>query len=316
MSNPRCASRKKLYFAASVPAVVVLLLILNLQAQSGESAGKAEENVVVKLEQCIDKPCKRTEMISIDDGIKLETILWDKEKKQGIVVLRQHYQEPNMIRFGALHFDHVAFSPTRSMSRLYDVDRLTLWPKKGTRFIRNEKKGAYILALPRRESTLLIGSAGINAGELLRKRFVSRARAEVRAMPAQKSAVLGELKEGDEVSEIDRMDTEGASWIGISRKDKTGWVNENHLESLKIVANREVLGIALSLFGLLDHEGFPVRWRNRDYIAFEDMEPGASYTIAISNNRYRFKKTGTREIESVEWRDSYVPIDLEIVRAK
>ncbi len=298
------------------------VVLTPLAGRPGEDR-KPEKGVVVKLEQCLNQACDQTDVISPRDGLELETTLWDKEKKQGIVVVRERYRAPNRIEFGDLYFDHIAFSPTRKMKSLYDVDRLTLWPKN-SKYVRREKAGVYTVRIPRREGTVLLGLTGIDAQAFHDTRIAS-ANLKIHRVPGDAETVTGELKSGASARRLEEkilVDKSGKTpraiaWTRVQFAGGEGWIKgDDALRPPRVTAVREFLGISISFFGLFAREAGFVRWRNRDYMAFQNVKSGASYTLEFEDGLHRFARDKSPKIKGISWKDYYTPVELAALPAK
>ena len=311
----------------SAPLVTPLIGSLSAEDVGDNEKVEAENNVTLALLQCLDDSCAQSSPIHQQEALKLETAVWDAEKKQGLVVLKEQYKEPNEILFKNLiskqgiEFNHLAFSPSRSMQELYDVDRLTLWPRMKSSYIKRIKKGHYEVKLPRRPGTFLLELAGLDLKKFFAKR-IAESDLDVRATELltgdeardqKENPVVDTVKEGTAVSFLDSFrDQNKNHLVKIEYGDaKSGWVNGKLLRSMKITAVREFLGISFSFFGLLAHEGFYVRWNNKDYVAFANMTQGGAYELEFSEDNYTFSKTRYNYYEAAAWKALYEPLVLE-----
>ena len=121
-----------------------------------------QTDVRVEVEECLDELCTTAAPMPIEQAIRLETTLWNRAARRGVVVLGSRYRQPNVISFGDVAFDQVTFGPTRTLEQVYAVDRLTFWDTNRKPFVERRGPGRYVVRLPRRTTTFLLALPGLS----------------------------------------------------------------------------------------------------------------------------------------------------------
>ncbi len=137
-------------------ALLVALALGGAEVRTQAGGPALEKDILVEVEECLDARCEKSAPMNLEQMLLLETTLWNRGRRQGLVVLRSRYRPPNIISFGDFAFDEVAFGPTRPTERLYAVDRLTFWPVGKSPYVVRRRPSRYVVRVPRRETTFLL----------------------------------------------------------------------------------------------------------------------------------------------------------------